>query len=283
MLSFTQILNSTRSLIIFESFIAGCATLLGALMVCSFGRPRIRLLAAFMGFAAGVMTCIVLLDLLPYSYSYGSLLYTALGFWLGVFLIKILKMLINKAAKIIRNKKNKKKKSLSWKFKPKQDPVATDEENQTKQRLYHFLQLGILVAIGIALHDLPEGMAIAAGHTAHRETGLMLAFAIGLHNIPEGIAAATPLVMAGIRRRKIIISMFLISLFTPLGAGLGLLLLSLGDALISVLLALSAGAMISIVLSDLWPEAWLTNRLTSSAGFLLGLGLMLFLTFFMHV
>jgi ZIP family zinc transporter len=260
-LSQTFSLSPTTTLIIFESFVAGIATLLGAAMVCSLGRPRIRLLSAFMGFAAGVMTCVVLLDLLPYSYSYGSLLYTALGFWLGVILMKLLKGLVYRLASLKKNVPN---------------PNAPKQTNR-------YFQLGILVGVGIALHDLPEGMAIAAGHTAHTETGLMLALAIGIHNIPEGIAAATPFVMSGSKKWKILLLMLIISFFTPLGAGLGILLLSLGDVLISTLLALSAGAMISLVTHDLWPEAWQGNHLTASLGFLLGCVLLLFLTFFMHV
>lgn len=243
--------------IIYESLIAGLATLVGAAMVCGFGRPRVRWLAGFMGFAAGVMTFVVLLDLLPYSYSYGSLLYTTLGFWLGVSLMKLLKVLVHNVAK--RQMKAK------------------------GQHLNRYLQLGILVAIGIALHDLPEGMAIAAGHKAHSETGLMLALAIGLHNIPEGIATATPFIMAGTKRWKILLLMLLISLFTPFGAWLGLLLLSLGDVLISLLLALAAGAMISLVLHDLLPEAWQTGKKASLLGFVFGCGLMYVLTFYLHI
>ena len=151
-----------------------------------------------------------------------------------------------------------------------------------KANASRYFQLGLLVAIGIALHDLPEGMAIAAGHTVRSETGVMLALAIGLHNIPEGIASATPFVMAGVKRRWILLAMLLISFFTPLGAWLGLLLLNLGPQLISILLSLAGGAMISLVIREMIPEAWAINKLTSFLGFLAGCGLLGFMTFYLH-
>lgn len=237
---------------------AGTATLLGAAMVCGFGRPRVRVLAALMGFAAGVMACVVVLDLLPYSYSFGSLLYTFCGFWLGVLLMDTLEKLVGHLTR-----------------------KRLDQEEKDKG-LNRYFRLGILVAIGIALHDLPEGMAIAAGHTAQKETGLLLAIAIGLHNIPEGIASATPFIMAGVKRRWILLLMLGISFFTPLGAWLGILLISLGDGLISLLLALAGGAMVSLVIRDMIPEAWKLNRLFAAGGFLSGCTLLALMTFYFH-
>ena len=124
--------------------------------------------------------------------------------------------------------------------------------------------------------DEPEG------HMCGLKKTTMLVLAVTLHNIPEGIASATPFVMAGVKRRWILFSMLLISFFTPLGAWLGLLLLGLGPQLISVLLALAAGAMISLVIREMIPEAWAINKLTSSLGFFAGCGLLLFMTFYLH-
>ncbi|MEA4890998.1 MAG: ZIP family metal transporter [Peptococcaceae bacterium] len=389
------------SIILFESLAAGIATLLGAAMVCSFGRPRARLLAGFMGFAGGVMACVVIFDLLPYSYSFGSLLYTFSGFWLGVILMQMLETGVGGLArrklaareKKARQQEEKKKAREAWEARPRglpsrqeilnsrrktpavagagnelwvspsyrksggsrsRAPAAAAASGQTAEALdagaaakasenpsgdpsfglsenfpgspadladltqegplglaaaaaesaallaeaaaepdkpvpfdfkanaSRYFQLGLLVAIGIALHDLPEGMAIAAGHTVRSETGVMLALAIGLHNIPEGIASATPFVMAGVKRRWILLAMLLISFFTPLGAWLGLLLLNLGPQLISILLSLAGGAMISLVIREMIPEAWAINKLTSFLGFLAGCGLLGFMTFYLH-
>ena len=78
-----------------------------------------------------------------------------------------------------------------------------------------WLRLGSLIAIGIALHDLPEGIAIAAGYSAEADLGIIIAVAITLHNIPEGMACTAPLWMGGMRRRHIVMMIMIISFITP--------------------------------------------------------------------
>jgi len=62
------------------------------------------------------------------------------------------------------------------------------------------LRTGTLIAIGISLHNLPEGIAVASGFFFAPEIGVIIAIAIALHNIPEGIAIALPIRMSGTSR-----------------------------------------------------------------------------------
>ena len=48
------------------------------------------------------------------------------------------------------------------------------------------LRTGIIVSIGLAIHNFPEGLAIGSGFEASLKLGLGLAIAICLHDIPEG-------------------------------------------------------------------------------------------------
>ena len=48
------------------------------------------------------------------------------------------------------------------------------------------LKTGIIVSIGLAIHNFPEGLAIGSGFEASIKLGLGLAIAICLHDIPEG-------------------------------------------------------------------------------------------------
>ena len=70
--------------ILYESLIAGLATLLGALIVLSLGKPGERQLSVLLGFAAGVMTAVVVLDLLPSALHYGNWLTVCSGFWVAL-------------------------------------------------------------------------------------------------------------------------------------------------------------------------------------------------------
>ncbi|MGI6226354.1 MAG: ZIP family metal transporter [Peptococcales bacterium] len=214
--------------ILFYSLLAGLATLLGCMVVLAFGRPNEKLLAWMLGLAAGIMLTVVIIDLIPSSFIYSNLIVAMIGFLLGNLLLLILDLAISTLPAIRRMQESKRG---------------------------HFLKMGYLIAIGIALHDLPEGIAIAAGYSATDELGLIIALAIGLHNIPEGMAAAAPLKMGGMGNLAIIILITLVSTITPLGAFIGLLLVSISKSFIALLLAMAGGAMTYIVKSELWPES----------------------------
>jgi ZIP family zinc transporter len=239
-----------------QSIIAGLATVLGASIILLTGQPGKKTLALLLGFAGGVMTAVVIFDLLPSALVYSNILVTTLGFICGLFFMFLLELTIS----FFPSLKNTKK-----------------AEQQGR-----FLKMGYLIAIGIALHDLPEGIAIAVGYAAKENLGLIIALAIGLHNIPEGMATAAPLSMGGVSKAKIIFICLLISLFTPLGALLGILLVSITSHFISLLLALAGGAMAFIVKNELLPEAHRQHSRFAQFGFVLGVVLILALGWLHH-
>ena len=58
--------------------------------------------------------------------------------------------------------------------------------SKTKGMENNLLKTGIIVSIGLAIHNFPEGLAIGSGFEASLKLGLSLAIAICLHDIPEG-------------------------------------------------------------------------------------------------
>lgn len=235
--------------ILYQSLIAGLATVLGALIVIAFGKPGERVLAFFLGFAAGVMTAVIVCDLLPSALAYGDVWTASFGFLLGLIFMLLLDVLLSLLPGI--------------------------KQANVKNREGRLLKMGYLIAAGIALHDLPEGVAIAVGYAAKENLGLLIALAIGLHNIPEGMATAAPLTMGGMRRSSILTTCLVISLFTPVGAAIGLLLMYVSPSLICILLALAGGAMAFIVKNELLPEAY--RRHPNYARLGIGVGIVLIL------
>lgn len=77
-----------------------------------------------------------------------------------------------------------------------------NNSNKFKQNKNDLLKTGIIVSIGLALHNFPEGLAIGSGFGASIKLGLSLAIAICLHDIPEGISMAVPMKNGGIKRVK---------------------------------------------------------------------------------
>ncbi|WP_028306502.1 ZIP family metal transporter [Desulfitibacter alkalitolerans] len=234
------------------SLLAGLATLLGGISVLVLGRPTEKSLAIFLGLAVGIMLGVVTLDLVPSAYTYGTIFTALYGFTFGMMLL----FLIGQFLELV-------------------SPTAPTQRN-----MRYLLNMGYLIAFGIALHDLPEGIAIAVGYAAQEHLGWLIALAIGLHNIPEGMATAAPLRMGGMRPFAIIIVIGLVSLFTPLGTMLGLYIVSISPEKISFLLALAGGAMSYIVLFKLIPEARQRHPNYARLGAAVGFAIILFLSIF---
>lgn len=230
--------------IVIMGLVAGLGTCLGAVIVVFCGHLRPRTISLLLGFAAGVMTAVIIFDLLPSSLKYGSFLFTLTGFLGGIGLMFMLDLALN---------------------------VLYPSTLRGKG----YLKMGYLIAAGIALHDLPEGLAIAAGFAAAEKLGPILAFAIGVHNIPEGMVCAAPLRVGGLSSSRVLLVNVLISLVTPIGVFIGLLLVKTSPLFISFLLSFAAGAMTYIVLHELAPESRRNSRFLAYLGMLCGLLLLL--------
>jgi ZIP family zinc transporter len=135
-------------------------------------------------------------------------------------------------------------------------------------------QSGVLIAIGITLHNLPEGFVVAAGYIFNPSLGLIIAVAIMLHNIPEGIATAIPLSEAGTKPTRTAIITLLSGMAEPFGALLGAAALSTfaPRILIGYSLVFAAGVMTYITADELIPVAHEYGyKHTVSVGLLLGI------------
>lgn len=227
------------------SMLAGICTAIGAIMLFIKRRWSSASLAVFLGLASGVMVAVVVFDMLPSAVAYagfGSTIKGVAGGFLIVYLF---------------------------------DRFAFEKLSQGDT----LIGLGYLIMLGIAMHDLPEGMAIALGHEMKDRTGMVIALGIGVHNIPEGMAIAAPLIMGGVRRFRILIQTALIGLITPLGTILGREVVLKLPFMLPLMLGLASGIMLYLVLFQLWPQASVQNRHTRWYGFFLGMLIIFTATF----
>lgn len=225
---------------------------LGGVIIALMGRPRRRLLSFLLSFSAGIMLAVIFQDLLPESFCSGAPLPTLAGISLGGLAMA--------AAGRLLSKRGGKK---SGRF--------------GSARL---LRTGILIGLGIALHNLPEGLAIGAGYASGEKLGLALAVALAIHDIPEGMAMAAPLLGAGKNRLRVVLWTIAAGLPTGLGAVLGGLFGYLSPAALSLALGFAAGAMLFLVFHELLPEAQNLNfpgtaSLGAFIGVLLGIIILL--------
>lgn len=204
------------------STIYGCiagaiGTGLGGAIACLLKPSDSRMLSRLMGFSAGIMLAVVLFSLIPESLEMGNLTATIIGLLLGAVFIALTEKLLSR------------------------------RQNSSKAR-----RMGALLFAGIALHNIPEGLAIGAGLSAPGEVGLVLALLIMIHNIPEGLAMAIPVRMEG---KNPILRTILAGLPTALGAGIGIAVGNISPVFIGGAMAFAAGAMAYLTIADLLPES----------------------------
>ena len=119
-----------------------------------------------------------------------------------------------------------------------------------------------MMVLAVALHNLPEGMAVGvvlAGWLSGAENvssaaALTLALGIAIQNLPEGAIISLPLKSGGMARGKAFGYGVMSGIVEPLGAVLTLLLAGFVVPLLPYLLAFAAGAMLYVVVEELIPE-----------------------------
>eukprot|EP00802_Teleaulax_amphioxeia_P012525 Tamp_12568.p1 GENE.Tamp_12568~~Tamp_12568.p1 ORF type:complete len:309 (-),score=74.59 Tamp_12568:872-1771(-) len=157
----------------------------------------------------------------------------------------------------------------------KSDSPEDSEKKKSERRL---LRVGLLTAVTLTAHNLPEGMAVAISTMGSVKLGLKLAVAIALHNIPEGLAIACPLIMSKRYSPAQAIGMALASgLSEPVGALLTLLVLQniITQERISYALAFVGGVMMAVASLELMPEALRLQRVDMViSGFVTGVVVM---------
>ncbi len=136
-----------------------------------------------------------------------------------------------------------------------------------------------LFVIAIALHNLPEGMAIGVSFSqGDRGVGLPLTTAIALQDIPEGLAVAMALRAIGLAPWRAVRLAAASGLMEPLGALLGVGLSSGLAITYPVGLGLAAGAMIFVVSHEVIPETHRNGHQTpATLGLMAGFALMMVL------
>jgi len=136
-----------------------------------------------------------------------------------------------------------------------------------------------LFVFAIALHNLPEGMAIGVSFARGDLTvGLPLTSAIALQDIPEGLAVALALRGAGFSLATAILTSAASGLLEPIGALLGVGLSSGLAVAYPIGLGLAAGAMIFVVSHEVIPETHRNGHQTpATLGLMTGFALMMVL------
>ena len=132
------------------------------------------------------------------------------------------------------------------------DYMAEHHRTAEETRKARLMRTG---ALGLGIHNLPEGLASFAGALESRKLGMAIVLATAVHNIPKGLAVSAPVYTATGSRRQAFLWSFLSGVVEPVGAGLAALVLVpfLNGAVLGVVLSAVAGIMVRISLDELVP------------------------------
>lgn len=197
----------------------------GGVIVALRGTPTRRTLSLFLGVSAGVMISMVAFDLMPEAFRLAGTWISLLAFLAGALALTALDLVM-----------------------PHMHHMTTDKESS------RFARTALVVAVGIGMHDFPEGLAVGASLESAASLGVRIALLMFLHNIPEGMAVAGPLAAIGKSRSNMILVSAITGIPSVIGALLGSVL-GVSSTVLAVSMAFAAGAMLFVTFDELVPGA----------------------------
>ncbi|MDO5557318.1 MAG: ZIP family metal transporter [Clostridia bacterium] len=214
-----EIIKITLVGLLFGTF----GTTIGGIIGVSLKNISDRFLSFILSFAAGLMMAVVCFELIPEALAISKISTVILTIIAGIIIMIFCDYIVGKSSKM---------------------------RSQNK-----LLKTGIVISIGLALHNVPEGLAIGSSFGASIKLGYALAIAIAFHDVPEGIAMAIPLKTGGMKSLKVIWYVILSGFATGIGAFAGAVVGSISQTVIAICLSFAAGAMLYIVSGELIPES----------------------------
>ncbi len=223
---------------------AGLSTGIGSVMAFFSREFKPCYLAGALGFSAGVMIYVSLVEIFAKARdSLGAVYGDTGGYWVttGAFFAGI--ALIALIDKLVPSYEN--------------PHEVKDVSEMERGRDPSLMRMGLFSALAIGIHNFPEGLATFIGAINDPALGISIAVAIAIHNIPEGIAVSVPIYYASQSRKKAFGYSFLSGLAEPIGAVAGFFLLRsiFSEAVFGVVFASVAGIMVYISLDELLPTA----------------------------
>jgi zinc transporter ZupT len=211
----------TFGAVIFTSSLACLVTIIGIYIIRRYEKWGIDNIAYFMSFAAGVLISVSFIHLIPTSYgmSFNAPIYLLIGFFSLYLINRFLNIYVCQ---------------------------APERANYT---------LGLIPMLGIGFHSFLDGVIYSVAFNVSTFTGVLAAIGMVLHELPEGIVTYLLLERSGFTKQKSTLYALLAAAFTtPLGALVSYPFITrVNNITLGALLAVSAGALVYVGASHLLP------------------------------
>ena len=211
----------------------GGATVIGAVIGFIFRRTSHKFSDIVLAFAAGVMLAAAVFGLILPSVEYGGkygLITTVVGIFVGAIVLNMIDKLVPHLHKLSGGLEEAHK--------------GNDKVNKV-----------LLFVLAIAIHNLPEGIAAGVGFgSGNTAEALVIAGGIALQNIPEGMVIIAPMLAAGIKPKKTFLYAALTGVVEVVGTLLGYFAVSISTAILPFALAFAGGTMLYVISDEMIPE-----------------------------
>ena len=203
-----------------------------------------RVIHLMLGFSAGLLLAIAVMDILPETFHTSE--ETGLDVRLAMLMVAVGFLVLLVAHRHLVPHRH----------------VAGEGAPYHEAEGHEIAPMGTLALGALTVHGLVDGLVIPLGFSAGTEVGLVITLAVALHQIPDSIAALTVALASGRRGRRAAAFVLVTALDTPLGIGIGLLLLGAGSWLVPLGLGFSAGTFLYVSSADIIPELQHRSRST---------------------
>jgi len=219
-------------LVLITALGVGMATIIGAIIGFIFKNITHRFADIVMSFAAGIMLAAAVIGLVLPSVELGGkwgLLYAIIGIFAGAFCLNLMDKLIPHLHRL----------------------AGVDTESHNNANINKVL----LFVLAIAIHNLPEGIAAGVGFgTGDNGQAFLIASGIALQNIPEGMIIIGPMLAAGMSPRKTLLCAIATGLVEVVGTLIGYLAVNIASVILPVALAFAGGTMLYVVSDEMLNE-----------------------------
>ncbi|MBQ8395255.1 MAG: ZIP family metal transporter [Clostridia bacterium] len=210
----------------------GGATVIGAAIGFIFKNLSHRFSDIVLSFAAGVMLAAAVFGLITPSIEYGGkwgILIAIVGIFAGAICLNFVDKLVPHLHKMI-------------------GPDTEAHKNANLNKV-------LLFVMAIAIHNLPEGIAAGVGFgSGNTAQAMVIAGGIALQNIPEGMVIIGPMLAAGVSKRKTFVCALITGLIEVVGTLIGYFAVSLASAVLPFALAFAGGTMLYVISDEMIPE-----------------------------
>ncbi len=132
--------------------------------------------------------------------------------------------------------------------------VGVDMEGHNSDANPHLNKV-LLFVLAIAIHNLPEGIAAGVGFGSDSiSDAFLIAGGIALQNIPEGMVIISPMLSAGIKPKRTFLCALATGLIEVVGTFIGYFAISISSAILPFALSFAGGTMIYVVSDEMIPE-----------------------------